>query len=1345
MGNVLGKIFKWLVYVCAAGVILLALLVGVARLLLPLVPEYQDDIRRWAATATGFDVEFENIGASWPFAGPELQFIDVTVSTQDTGEPVFTADKLSVGISLLSLIRDRKILLSRLGVEGSQIRMRCDADGNLLFQDRRLDRFLRLEPDPDKPLHLPDLLIELTGIKLAFTDDLRSGGAHAFDIEQLGLRLSDEQILIDGDVDLPPEFGGRITISTDFPTRLLRPGVHPAEKVNRRSVAPGEQEWRIYFAGEELQFREILAYVFNRDVPVREAHGDITLAAAFRDRSPQSISVDLDAADVVLRMDASRSERYEVLSGQLEWSRDGTDGWLLAATDISVERGGLFAPRSDFSVSVQPAAAGRTLAARASANFLRLQDLYPLVRIVASENLLTAVVPEDLRLPQDLYGDVKNLDFSLQRFVDGPDNFSAAFKFTDVGVVGLEAGHSIRGISGELTADQGGGRLQIAGRSTEVEWPALFVAPIDVQSFSGLLVWRVSDDVIHVMSDNVQLKLPFLEASTRFELDWPRNGDSPRIDLTATGSASDIHRVVSILPLKKFGPRVPGWLDRAVVGGRISHIDARLSGPLRKFPFKSGEGIFRIAIDVQDGVLDYAATWPRIDNIDARLVFDGVSLTSRRNSGRIGRIDFHDSDIRIADLHKGQLEIRAHQPVAVDAALNFLQHSPVARTTGPVLEKATGNGTANVDLQLVVPIKHRSDYELGIVIDTHDARLGMQGLDWGLTDIGGTLTIRNTRFYAKAMTATLLGEPVTLDLRPAADSSDLYGQFIRVTGRTPVKRWMQALSLPFVERVSGPADWNALVLIPRRRPEGVRPPVHIIVRSDLVGVESRLPDPLAKQPAEPRALEVDVAFPAVGQLEVTGGLRKELTWAFELESVDQSWRIARGAVHAGAAKAIVPADRGVELSGRLAFVRFDDWLGLAGAGESDTAGSGAGKPDWQKTWHKAELEIDRLSAFGLLFGDVRLEADQDAQNWLIALQGPDLAGQVKVPLTLDTGRPIEANMERLWLVDTESEADGKGGGSGPADPREIPPIEIAADDFVINKMHFGSLHTSIRTVTGGILIKPIRMQAPTFTIEGDGAWLVHPNDDTLRQSHLALSLNGTDIKAVLSALDYDPVIEGKSIAASADLTWLGGPSEDFLQRADGKFSLRMKDGSVLAVSPGSGRILGVLSLAALPRRLSLDFSDVFDDGLGFDTLKGDFTVDDGNAYTCNLGLEGSVADMGIVGRAGLEARDYDQLAVVRPHVSNLLAVGGAVVGGPVVGAAMLLFSQIFHKPLSTLGESYYRVTGSWDDPAIEQIHGSDLDVAPLRNCKAYLADAITESLKDSPAPGTNSELEEHRE
>ena len=236
---------------------------------------------------------------------------------------------------------------------------------------------------------------------------------------------------------------------------------------------------------------------------------------------------------------------------------------------------------------------------------------------------------------------------------------------------------------------------------------------------------------------------------------------------------------------------------------------------------------------------------------------------------------------------------------------------------------------------------------------------------------------------------------------------------------------------------------------------------------------------------------------------------------------------------------------------------------------------------------------------------------------------------------------------------------------------------------------------------------------------------MHPNDDSLRQTQLALSMTGNDIRSVLVALGYDPVIEGESVIANGELTWLGGPRGDFLERADGAIRIAMNEGALLDLDPGGGRILGILSVAALPRRLAFDFSDVVDEGLAFDTLKGDFTLDDGNAYTCNLSMEGPVADLGIVGRAGFADRDYDQIAVVRPHMSNLMAAGGLVVGGPVAGAAMLLFSQIFQKPLSTLGESYHSVTGSWDEPNIEQLRGNDIDSTPLRNCEKFLSDAIT--------------------
>ena len=160
-------------------------------------------------------------------------------------------------------------------------------------------------------------------------------------------------------------------------------------------------------------------------------------------------------------------------------------------------------------------------------------------------------------------------------------------------------------------------------------------------------------------------------------------------------------------------------------------------------------------------------------------------------------------------------------------------------------------------------------------------------------------------------------------------------------------------------------------------------------------------------------------------------------------------------------------------------------------------------------------------------------------------------------------------------------------------------------------------------------------------------------------------------------------------------------------RASGTVHIEIDDGQVLDLQPGAGRMLGLLSVAALPRRLSLDFSDLTDKGLAFDSVRGDFELKQGNAYTDNLLLTGPAADIGIAGRTGLGTRDYDQTAVVTGNIGATLPVAGALAGGPVVGAAMLLFSQVFKEPLKGITRGYYRITGNWDEPQVERVVASD--------------------------------------
>ena len=186
---------------------------------------------------------------------------------------------------------------------------------------------------------------------------------------------------------------------------------------------------------------------------------------------------------------------------------------------------------------------------------------------------------------------------------------------------------------------------------------------------------------------------------------------------------------------------------------------------------------------------------------------------------------------------------------------------------------------------------------------------------------------------------------------------------------------------------------------------------------------------------------------------------------------------------------------------------------------------------------------------------------------------------------------------------------------------------------------------------------------------------------------------------------------------------------NMVYQSTGQVRLTIRDGVVDEVDAGGGRLLGLLSVTALPRRLSLDFRELTNSGLIFDKISGTFKIDFGNAWTCDLGLEGDMADMGMVGRTGMLVEDYDQIAAVRPHVSNVAPVAGAFLAGPVVGAAALLITQIFKKPLSNLGGSYFTLTGSWDDPFLTPVERSEIDTTRFSDCEDQLPEMSPEGMK----------------
>jgi uncharacterized protein YhdP len=350
-----------------------------------------------------------------------------------------------------------------------------------------------------------------------------------------------------------------------------------------------------------------------------------------------------------------------------------------------------------------------------------------------------------------------------------------------------------------------------------------------------------------------------------------------------------------------------------------------------------------------------------------------------------------------------------------------------------------------------------------------------------------------------------------------------------------------------------------------------------------------------------------------------------------------------------------------------------------------------------------------LDYLGLAFREVSLNLAIADSSWRIGVTGPNVTGSIVIPAAAGSAEPWTLQFDRLRFEVADRD-DADAGSTQPAaaadakgfgDPHGIPAIDFHAAQLVWGERKFGDVQATLAKLDDGVSLQQLMISGPSLNASVKGEW--RGKDAGI--SRIQGSLTSSDVQHTLKELGYADVIQAKSGKMEFDLSWDGAPTAEAVALAAGKVQLALDKGQVTGLKPGAGRLLGLGSIAALPRRLALDFSDLTDKGLAFDTVRGDFDLRDGNAYTENVLLKGPAAEIGLIGRVGLKNRDYDQTAVVTGNVGNSLSipVAGALVGGPIGVAAVLLFQQVFKQPLKGLARGYYRITGSWDNPTVERI------------------------------------------
>ena len=223
-----------------------------------------------------------------------------------------------------------------------------------------------------------------------------------------------------------------------------------------------------------------------------------------------------------------------------------------------------------------------------------------------------------------------------------------------------------------------------------------------------------------------------------------------------------------------------------------------------------------------------------------------------------------------------------------------------------------------------------------------------------------------------------------------------------------------------------------------------------------------------------------------------------------------------------------------------------------------------------------------------------------------------------------------------------------------------------------------------------------------------------------------------DIENLQTKIGLANILQSNDVNINTNFYWSQIPQKSDITSGNGILNIKVKDGEINTQNRVPGKVLSLFSFSELPKRLLLDFRDVFAEGFIFDRLEADVVFKDNIAYTCNLSIHSSTADVIIVGGTNIRERTYNQIAIVQPAVSDLLPGGAAILGGPAAAASMFLLTKILRRPLKDAGLAYYSVNGSWDKPLIEELQGDEIDFSLIDDCSDYLpeTDQKTQSLNN---------------
>lgn len=1258
------KLIKILWVAVAIAIILYAILFGILRAATPFLETYQQQIISEVNKVIPYQVTIADLSISWYHFSPVIEVDNIKITQADAKtQPFLIVNQAYIGVDFIKLIKNHQVVPNKIIGKGVFLILPSSVLDKLKPQSSQNNFNLQQYQSYLKQASMIDeIILKNVNVKLAEKNKIRPFISGDILVERSGanykaqgsIAAASNRATIDFAMELKPD-------SHDLTNSTLQSYL----EVSDLNLANLKKHYPIKSPG--------LANIENAKIWFRYQNKQINYGAI----EAELANVQFKTAQVSTKKDIpyvsinaiyhKKDNKQQLAINQLAFSEEENGSSALIQLDQAEQKTKLEVYAQKFKVNTKIILDYISINNKEYQQ--KLKALSPLFTVIKTRDSIT----------------IKNK--KLQSY-----KVSGELALASVQSNKKSPGVTNANISFSANKDKGTAALEL--NDSVVTMPWLFRAPVNMTNASSLVTWKRVGARWVLSVDDTHLVLPQGDIIPTMKLFI--GGEQPtRLEVMANADIKGLSQkqIYNYLPVAIIPEPVIAWLDTSLLNIGKGHAQLILRGQISDFPFDKQNGVFLITGQVANSRLHYYDHWPIVSKLFADLMFNNRSMLINIKSGDTAGIVIGNTKVEIPYMGGDKpvtLTVKGKGAGTVHAGINYLQHSPLGAGAAE-LSEIKSQGNFDLDLDLTVPIANQPN-TIALAkgrAKIHNASLQYQGNPLSLNKVNGTINFANDDISSDKITGLLGDKPVVLSVEPVKAGDKITATQVNLTARFSMTDLDHYFPGAIPEYITGASSFTASMILDKTKGST------IALASDLKGVAIDLPTPLGKQSKKISAFNLLLHDVNPNLKQLVLDYQNTLSANIYLsQQKNKKYQVSKGMVSVGGANNTMP-NKGLNLSVKLPSIDVSPWM----AWYKKNSGS-------SKSTHimlnSAQVSIDEFTVARQTLHNLIVTYKPYSTQSLFTIASNEVTGKINLPKTVNSATPIQADFSKLYLKTTKGNTS-----NSQFAPNQYYNIDFSCNDCRINKSKLGTVKATVRNNNNALNIRPLNLNNAYYNFSGAASWTRASN-----KTEVSGRLFSGNTSKMLAGFAVPANIMSNNATVNLALNWSGAPYSFNMASLNGTATVDVKEGTIEGLDKntstlvGLGNVLTALNLESLPGRLSQGFgSKNKGTGFYFKKLYGQFNIKNGNLWTQSTYLDGTVAYISMKGRIGLQAKDYNLIMAVIPHLTSSLPVIATIAGGPIIGAATWVVDKAVSPAVDKITQYNYAITGTWKNPQIKKEQG----------------------------------------